>query len=432
MPEARVRSHDSRRAYALVALAFALRLLWGLGAGVTPGGTGFDDAAWYHRTATTLARGGGYVSPFTAHPTAAWPPGYPLVLALAYRAVGPTPAVAVVLNAMFGALTCFFVWRLGVHLAGARAGLVATALATFFPSAVFFTALVLSETFSTCLVCGLALAAVRLLARGDGASAARWIAWGLAVGVTTLVRAESALLAIVPATSLAIRGDRRAARVLAATILGVAIALTPWTLRNARVFGTFVPTSTGFGRTLWIGHNPEATGGMSDAIQAAMDRALTAAGVAGTDERGEIAVDRLLRAQAVAYARAHPWRELVLTPLRVYHLFRGNHVWQRWYDPGTPRAMPGARSVLGVVGNVYYAVVLALALLGFVVRSAAPAASWRFIDVFAVGWVAFFAVVYGDPRFHQVLVPFACILAAVTIVAAAGREAMERDATHAT
>ncbi len=140
-----------------------------------------------------------------------------------------------------------------------------------------------------------------------------------------------------------------------------------------------------------------------------------------------------MRAQAIAYARTHPLREVALTPLRAYHLFRGDHVWQRWYDPGTPRAMPGARGLLGVVGNVYYAAVFALAIVGFAGRRAAPAASWRFVDVLVTMWIALFAVVYGDPRFHQVLAPFACVLAAVTIVTTWNRhDAVELDAARAT
>jgi 4-amino-4-deoxy-L-arabinose transferase-like glycosyltransferase len=433
MLEARVRSHDPRSAWGIIAAAFVVRLLWGLAAGVTPGGAGFDDAAWYHRTAITLAHGGGYLSPFTAHPTAAWPPGYPLVLSLAYRVAGTTPATAVALNAIFGAFTCFFVWRLGAHLGGARLGLVAVALVAFFPSHVFFAAVVLSETLFTCLVCGLVLAAVRLLARAGDAPRGAWVVWGLAAGLTALVRAESVVVALVPAASLAIRADRRARRVLAATLLGVVVALAPWTLRNFRVFGTFVPTSTGFGRTLWIGHNPLASGGMSDAIQAAMQQAILAAGVV-PDAAGEVAVDRLLRRQALAFALAHPARELVLTPLRTYHLFRGDHVWQSWYDPGTPRVLPSAEAhrLLGAAGNLYYAVVGVLAVAGLFLRRPEPAASWRILDVLIVVWIALFTAIYGDPRFHHVLIPFACILAAVAVLAAAGgRDTNELDATRA-
>ena len=32
-----------------------------------------------------------------------------------------------------------------------------------------------------------------------------------------------------------------------------------------------------------------------------------------------------------------------------------------------------------------------------------------------LAWIAVFALVYGDPRFHQALIPPACLLAAVAL-----------------
>jgi 4-amino-4-deoxy-L-arabinose transferase-like glycosyltransferase len=418
------------RVAALVAVAFAVRLGWGLAAGVTPGE--LDDAAWYHATATALARGSGYVSPFTFHPTAAWPPGYPLLLSLAYRAAGAVPATAVVVNAAFGALTCVLVWRLGLRLAGSTAAAVATALLAAFPSSILFSALVLSETVFTGLVLGLMLVAVRLVDDREEHALA-WLGWGVGAGAAALVRAEAVLLALVPAAALVTLGRGRVApRIAVAALLGLAITLAPWTIRNARVFGAFVPTSTGFGRTLWIGHNPDAEGGMSRIIQLRMTEAIAAANLPPTPE-GEIATDRLLRRQAFDFMRSHPLRELALTPARMYHLFRGDHVWQEWYGPGTPRVLPSpaARRTLGVAGNVYYLLVGCLALAGLRLRGGSAAAGWRVVDVWMLTWIAIFTAIYGDPRFHQVLLPPACILAAVTIARLTGGRDPHDGATSA-
>ncbi|MCC6763060.1 MAG: sulfatase [Deltaproteobacteria bacterium] len=420
MPALCARTVDARPALAIALLAFGIRLAWGLAAGVTPGAA-FDDAFWYHATATTLANGGGYTSPLTGQPTAAWPPGYPLVLALGYRLAGPAPATAIVLNAFFGGLTCLFVAGLGGRLGGSRVGLVAAALLAAYPGHVFFAALVLSETLFTCLVCGLLLAAVAWLAGAGGTRPLRWVAWGLGVGATTLVRAESVVLVLVPAASLAAAGERRAAaRVFAAALAGTLLALAPWTARNARVFGAFVPTSTGFGRTLWIGHNPDATGGMTQTIQDAMARAIETAGVSPATPAGELAVDRLLRTQAIAFALAHPGRELALTPRRAAHLFRGDHVWQAWYGPGTPRIAPSAeaRRLLGVGSNVAYAALGVLAVAGWFLRARETRSAWRPVTAFVVVWIALFTAIYGDPRFHHVLIPIACLLAANGLLAA--------------
>jgi hypothetical protein len=210
--------------------------------------------------------------------------------------------------------------------------------------------------------------------------------------------------------------------VLAAVLLGAIVALTPWTIRNARLFGALVPTSTSLGRTLWIGHNAQADGGMSSAIQRAMEKVLVGAGPIATGPAGELAVNRLLVHSALAFAAANPWRELALTPARTYHLFLGDHVWQAWYEPGTPRVMPtdAARRLLGGAGNVYYAVVGLLAVAGWFMRRRDPAAGWRLLGMLMLTWIAIFTAIYGDPRFHHLLIPPACILAASTLTWLAG------------
>ena len=413
--------------------AFAVRLGWGLAAGVMPGSQGFDDAGWYHSTAIGLARGIGYASPFDLQPTAAWPPGYPALLAGAYRLFGASPSTAVALNAVSGAVTCLLVWHIGRALAGRRAGLVAASLFAAFPSTIFFAALVLSETFFTCVACALVLAGVRLVGRDAGG--VPWLLWGVGAGLVALVRAEAIVLLLVPAVTLASRGALGASgRILAVTVFGAIVALAPWTVRNARVFGTLVPTSTGFGRTLWIGHNPDADGGMRVELQRAMAASMTAAGVTPAGPAGELATNRLLLREAIAFAVAHPGREVGLTAARVYHLFRGDHVWQSWYGPGTPRPLPSAsaRTWLGRFGDAYYLAVGFLALAGWLAREPEPAAGWRFVDLAMGIWIAVFALVYGDPRFHQVLLPFACVLASSGLVGAADhRQGRELGATRA-
>ncbi|MEO6026376.1 MAG: glycosyltransferase family 39 protein [Candidatus Binatia bacterium] len=395
-----------------------MRLAWGLAAGVTPGGSGLDDALWYHESAQLILRGNGYVSPFTLQPTAMWPPGYPAVLALGYRLFGASPATAVALNAVFGAVTCWLVWQLGRRLVGVKGALVATALLAAFPSHVFFAALALSETLFTCLVSGLLLAAVALGDRPAPYALGGWILWGAAAGATGLVRSEAIALAAAPALALASLGAWRASgRVLVATVFGALLALTPWIVRNVQLFGVVVPTSTSFGRTLWIGHNPLATGGMTVAINDAMQALQVRRGPFEWSPAGGLAMDRMLLDDALAFAVAHPLRELALVPARVYHLFRGDHVWQAWYHPGTPQVAPSdtARRLLGRIGDGYYLVVGIVAVAGWLFRRPSRAAAWRQLDVACIVWIGIFALVYGDPRFHHVLMPIGCLLAATAL-----------------
>jgi hypothetical protein len=43
-------------------------------------------------------------------------------------------------------------------------------------------------------------------------------------------------------------------------LLTSGVVVTPWIVRNYKVFGTFVPLRSNFGLELWLGNNPEANG----------------------------------------------------------------------------------------------------------------------------------------------------------------------------
>ena len=75
---------QSRRCHAVL-VALAARLAWI--ASVHPAQGVFDDTGYYDFFAKTLAGGGDFRMPWGT-PTAFWPPGYPAVLAIAYRVFG--------------------------------------------------------------------------------------------------------------------------------------------------------------------------------------------------------------------------------------------------------------------------------------------------------------------------------------------------------
>ena len=252
----------------LLAIAFVVRLAWGLAAGVTPDGAGFDDAGWYHRTAIMLARGR-LREPLHRSADGRLAARLPVVLGVVYRSPARRRRPPSSMNAVFGALTCFLVWRLGTRLAGARVGLVATMLLAFFPSQIFFTALVLVGD-------ALHLPDVRRsLLAGDTAARSRKRRTRGAFGAlgalgrrrsasSALVRAEAVAFVLVPRSS---RRARRVARERRACSPPRSSAPSsrsrPGRSATRAVFGAFVPTSTSFGRTVWIGHNPDANGGMT-------------------------------------------------------------------------------------------------------------------------------------------------------------------------
>ena len=247
----------------LLVLALALRLaaIWWL---TTPAPVLHADSMWYHLSAANMASGHGYIHHFTGKPTAAWPPGYPFILSVLYRSFTTDPAWGFALNAIAGTVTCWLAGRIALALFSAREQVAATALVAFAPSHILFSSLLLTETIFATMMAALVLAAIVLLDPAARRSPVRWIVWGAAVGAAGLVRAEAVLLLFAPLSVLLLQRRASAALlVFVCAVSGAISAQAPWLARNAHLFGRIVPATTSFGRTLLIGHNPVADGGMN-------------------------------------------------------------------------------------------------------------------------------------------------------------------------
>lgn len=154
----RVPAHGAGLGAALI-VAVLLRLLWIARAHTYP--APLMDQGFYDDVARRLAGGLGYTTS-EGVPTATFPPGYPFLLAAAYRLFGPSVAAAQTLNVACAAGVVLLTYALGRHFAGRRAGLVAAWLIALLPGQVLWPALVMSELPFTLAL----LASLWLFARG--------------------------------------------------------------------------------------------------------------------------------------------------------------------------------------------------------------------------------------------------------------------------
>jgi 4-amino-4-deoxy-L-arabinose transferase-like glycosyltransferase len=261
MPEGvyATRAPSGRRAFAwgLVALALAggaLRLA--LAERVHPVRL-VGDEVYYAQVAAHLASGEGhlYVGALEGEARAWRPPAHPFALSLlldperarrADAASDPEQLRTLVrLQVLVGALLVAATALLAAALFDARTGLLAAALAAAYPALVAQSHMLWSEGLFS-LAVTLALAAA---VRAERSPSPAWVAAaGLGFGIAALAR-ELALGAALAATAWwvarAPRGAGRAAAGRAVLALAlVALVVAPWTLRNARVLGRFVPVST--------------------------------------------------------------------------------------------------------------------------------------------------------------------------------------------
>ena len=193
-------------------------------------------------------------------------PVYPLFLALVGAAPdehGAAPVRVKVAQSIVGAIGVGLIGLLARRVAGARAGVVAAAIAAVYPPLVWICAYVLSEALYstlallTALLLDAALDRAGGLTERGGSGRALTAAAGLTAGLAILVR--PAMLVFLPLAALWLIGHRRPS--LAAMLVVTSLAtITPWTVRNFRVYGTFVLIASEGGVTFWTGNHPLARG----------------------------------------------------------------------------------------------------------------------------------------------------------------------------
>ena len=254
----------------MVLTAFAIRVLWIAVAHTyrirtTEHNFGFG---WeIGRIAYSLANGMGFSSPFGGNtgPSAWTAPVYPWIVALAFRLFGSySHASAFVLlsfNSLFGALTSWTIYRIGLRVFNLTVALWAGWIWAVYPDTIYWSVKWIWETSLSAFLLSL-LFLLTLEMEGDERLSS-WLGYGVLWGVTALT--NPAALTFLPisgcwlAYQLHRRGKRWIVPALAAALL-FWMTMMPWLVRNYEVMGKFVFVRDNFGNELRIGNNPLAEG----------------------------------------------------------------------------------------------------------------------------------------------------------------------------
>ncbi|HVN39897.1 MAG TPA: glycosyltransferase family 39 protein [Myxococcota bacterium] len=213
------------------------------------------DEQMYHEWAASIARGEGLGGQVFLNG-----PAYPVFLAAIYRIFGPSVLAAKAVQSALGVLDCVLVWALGRRLLTPMIGLGGAAILAVYEQALFYPATLLLEGALNTLLLGMLWLCVRAQESGRPA---RWAAAGACTGLAALARPTALGFALAMTLWAALRpGVVRRARGISALAyaLGVAAAIAPATVYNARVGGDFVLVTYAGGMNLYIGNNPASHG----------------------------------------------------------------------------------------------------------------------------------------------------------------------------
>ncbi|MBN2191699.1 MAG: glycosyltransferase family 39 protein [Polyangiaceae bacterium] len=423
------------------------------------------DGHYYDFGAERIAAGFGYSEDVMVNGQPVWKPwshypvGYSAFLAAGYATCGrlvewlfgSRSYVAPLGNALIGALTAGAVHRLARYFMNPTRARIAGAITALHPGLIVYTAVLMSEPLTAFLLVTTGWTAVAWRGSVRGVLLA-----GVILGLATLVR-PSALLAAPLLVVTQPRPWRKALlRGTAATILCLAVVL-PWTARNCRVMDGCALVSTNAGWNL-------AIGALSDTGRFVALRAKDGCPVV----TGQVQQDRCWGEVGRRAIARDPWSWAAKIPQKLAHTFSHESFAIEYLREADPHAWPEARRVAGrdllsffhrlllataalaVVGRVWrddgwvrmmvQGVLLgafaALALYAFrddyhpfqylavlaplVGLLPLPGRPWqgpvgRYLFGLILAAAATHAVFFGDDRYHLVVTPAYCILAAAAL-----------------
>jgi hypothetical protein len=389
------------------------------------------------RIARALVTGYGYSDPFAnaylAHtgPTAWLPPLYPLLLAAIFRVFGVfTHASAWVLftiQSAFSAATALATWEIAARCFNRRVALWSAWLWALYPAAMQYAVRWPWEmTITTALFAFTLVLALRLRGIDNESRPPRtlnleprtrqWLLFGLLWGLIALT--NSTLLIFLPVCGLWIllphlgapfmRPHRESGPPPASLvgrmsgIIGPLLAallflacIAPWTIRNQRVFHTFIPLRGNLGAEMYLGNGPGSNGLLMEydhPFQSPEQLRLYAS-------LGEVRYVAQRGALARAFIAAHPAHFAADVARRVYFFWAGvpHPSDEAWYNEAGRTLNFAFLSIVGLLG-------LALAL-----RRRIPAAG-LFAFAFVLLPIPYYLVTV-HARFRHPLEPLICILA---------------------
>lgn len=360
------------------------------------------DALTYDRLAWSLAHERGFHTSalFGEEFLAFRPVLFPLVLAGVYKAIGHSIFAGEVMQCFLGAALCLLVYGLTQEMFGRKAALIAAMITTIYPSFIYYSVALSTETL--CTVCLVGAVWLILRAGPEFREPLKWAPAGIVLGLAILTRSE--LIAFLPVLLIwALVSFPRKRHAAYGWLTCVALALftlMPWLMRNYLMLGSPVLTTDG-GYTFWCGNHPLSDGG---------GHCFLPENPPQFTRLDEVAMDREFYRAGFQFVERDPARFVRLVFVRL---------WRLW------RPFPHADEVglaTAVVGGLEFVPILALAVWGACLHRRL----WRqwLLFVLLFGTVSFVHMLFMSvTRYRVPLMPLLIVLAAAALAHLAGERA---------
>ena len=235
-------NREKKSLFIVLAAGLAVRAAYAwLAASVAP----WNDMALYDSARLAILQHGKYIWD--------WPPVYPALLAAVTLVFGEGPLKLYLAQALLSSLTCLLIYLTAKETFNRPTGVIALFISCFYVDMIWYSGVLLAETLGVLMLCGV----VYLLLRRKSP-----VLTGLLFGLTCL--AKGVYLVTFPALLVwiyLIYDRNKAVSAVVKFAVFTFLAISPWTIRNFSAYGGFVLIAPQDGASVFLGHNPSATGG---------------------------------------------------------------------------------------------------------------------------------------------------------------------------
>jgi hypothetical protein len=345
--------------------------------------------------AKSLAASGKFEDPFITPtgPTAHLGPIYPLYLAAILLAAKNAGAQAMLLHlgaSLFHALELALLPLLSVAVFGeVEIGFIAGLLGILIPCYKFLP--LWDSSLAGLATIGFCLAAMRVDARSASGFVGLGVLWGADLLLNPALAIPTAIWALFEA-----RERHWPARTMGVGFLAAVLTCLPWTIRNYRVLGGFVPIRDNLGLELQVSNNDYAAPGILQNAESFVrfHPSKNAEQIQAIQKQGELRYGREKLRQAEAWIAVHPRRFLTLTIERVL---------QFWFPPVSPRRSPF------VSIGIWLVTLLSVPGIVLVLKRSLPYGK-ALLWMLALGPIPYY-VVQADPRYRMPFLWMSLLLA---------------------
>ena len=241
-----------------------------------------------------------------------------------------------VINSIFSVLTCLPVYVIARRLGGLVTAVLSGWAWALFPFAIYFSAVRIWNYTLSALLGALLFMLVLQLQEAEGYG--KWILYGLVIGLAGLNLPS--FLGSVPVLTLWVcykrwrSGKPWFARALVATVVAI-LVISPWTIRNYRVFGVFVPVLDRFWVEMRLDNN-----GTTNWESPAEHPTTSDIEMEKFKRLGEIGYEAERREKFLEYLHARPYHFAWMSLRRFTYIWTGFWSFDRKFLEEEPTAIP--------------------------------------------------------------------------------------------